>query len=127
MKGTKRIVIGAILAVFQLMSLLGNAKSGVEIQLSFDSLAVFMYDLIFAVSYCFVGIVGVVLLISGIIARRKGEAKSEPPKEDTDNTVITNEVTEVQKGFTIPLSTIMPILVAIFVVLFIVVVILERI
>lgn len=126
MKGTMRIVIGVILIALQLMSLAGNAKAGVGIQISFDSLAVLMYDLIVAASYCFVGIVGAVLLISGIIAHNKGDSMRHHPEEDAGDTVNINECTDDPKGFTIPLSTIMPILVAIFVVLLIVVVILER-
>lgn len=126
MKGTKRIVIGAILIALQLMSLLGNANSGVGIQISFDSLAVFMYDLIFVVSYCFVGIVGAVLLISGVIAHHKGEPESDHSLEGAGDTATIKEVTESPKGFSIPLSTTMPILIAIFVILFAIVVILER-
>lgn len=126
MKGTKRIVIGAILIALQLMSLLGNANSGVGIQISFDSLAVFMYDLIFVVSYFFVGIVGAVLLISGVIAHHKGEPESDHSLEGTGDTATIKEVTESPKGFAIPLSTTMPILIAIFVILFAIVVILER-
>lgn len=72
-KGTIRIVIGIILIVLQLLSLLGNARSGVGIKISFESLAVFIYDLIATVSYCFVGFLGLVLMISGIVARTKEE------------------------------------------------------
>ena len=72
-KGTIRIVIGIILIVLQLFSLLGNARSGVGIKISFESLAVFIYDLISMVSYYFVGFLGLVLMISGIVARTKGE------------------------------------------------------
>ena len=72
-KGIARIIIGIVLVVLQLMSLAGNAKAGVGIQLSFSSAAVFVYDLISLISYCFVGIIGVILLITGIIAYRKTE------------------------------------------------------
>lgn len=78
-KGIGRIIIGAVFVILQIMSIAGNAKAGISTQLSFDSLGVFLYDLIFFVSYYFVGIVGVILLVSGIRALRRGQ---EEPIED---------------------------------------------
>ena len=77
MKGTKRIVIGVILILVQLMSVIGNVQQGVGAQISFASSGLFLYDLIFTVSYYFIGIVGAVLLISGLIANRKEEVEDE--------------------------------------------------
>lgn len=70
-KGKKRTIIGAVLIILQILSLAGNAKAGIGIQLSFNSIGVFVYDLFSLIGYCLVGIVGLVLLISGIVAYRK--------------------------------------------------------
>ena len=77
-KGKTRIVLGAILIILQLVSFAGNAKTGNGIQISFASPALFVYDLIVFVSYCFIGIVGMVLLISGIVAYIKLDTNQNP-------------------------------------------------
>lgn len=64
-KGKARIIVGVILIVLQIMSLAGNAKAGISIQLSS------LYDITYLIGYFLVGIIGVVLLIFGIIAYRK--------------------------------------------------------
>ena len=120
-KGIERIILGAILIILQLMSFVGNAQAGNGIQISFDSLGVFLYSIIFLVSYCFFGIMGVVLLIFGIRAYKTGE-HDEPPSEER---VISKEPEE-HPGFTIPLSLTMPILIAIFVIILAIVLIFER-
>ena len=70
-KGIKRIVAGSIMIILQVLSLIGNAKVGIGIQLSFYSVEVFLYDLMYLVGYLFVGIVGAILLIWGINAYSK--------------------------------------------------------
>lgn len=77
-KGVVRIVLGSILIILQVMSVVGNALAGTDtsIQLSFDSISSFMYDIIFLASYFFVGIVGVILLTSGLVARYKTDSPS---------------------------------------------------
>lgn len=119
-KGKIRIILGSALVILQIMSFLGNAKAGIGIQISFDSLGLFIADIIYLVSYCFVGIIGTILLISGARDYVTGEPE-EPIEEET----VPEEEEEI-KGFTIPLSTIMPILLAIFVVILAIVLILER-
>lgn len=121
-KGIARIVLGAVLIAFQVMSFIGNA--GVGFNLSFDSLASFVFDLISLVSYWFFGIVGVIILVSGIIARSKGETQSQP-NEDCTSEEFAEDDTEEQGGFVIPLSKSLPILFAIFVVLLVLIIILS--
>lgn len=66
-KGKARIIVGVILIVLQIMSLAGNAKAGISIQLSS------LYDITYLIGYFLVGIVGVVLLISGIVSYLKNK------------------------------------------------------
>lgn len=127
-KGKKRIMLGASLVVLQIMSFFGSAKTGTDIHLSFDSVALFVYDMIGLISYCFVGIIGAILLISGVRAYTTGEhqtpiAEDEVAQETNDE--ISQESEDVLEDFAIPLSVVMPILLSIFVILFIIVLIFE--
>jgi hypothetical protein len=127
-KGKKRIILGASLVVLQIMSFFGSAKTGIDIHLSFDSFALFAYDMIGLISCCFVGIIGAILLISGVRAYATGEqqtpiAENEVTQETNDE--ISQESEDVLKGFAIPLSVVMPILLSIFVILFIIVLMFE--
>lgn len=70
-KGTTRIIAGIILIVLQVMSLIGNAKTGISINLSFESATVFIYDLLFLIGYLVFGILGLILLIWGFKAYNK--------------------------------------------------------
>ena len=72
-KGLSRRIVGTLFIIIQLISLAGNAKAGVGFQLSFDSMPLFLYDIMFLVGNYFVGILGAIFLISGIIAKRKSE------------------------------------------------------
>lgn len=75
-RGKTRIVFGILMILTQCISLAGNAKAGVGIQFSMDTLATLAFDLGFILSYFFVGIVGVILLVSGIVAYVKsGKSK----------------------------------------------------
>lgn len=67
-RGKTRIVFGILMVLTQCISLAGNAKSGVSIRFSTDTLGVMLFDLGTIISYFFVGIVGAILLVSGIIA-----------------------------------------------------------
>lgn len=119
--GKARIALGASLVILQIVSFLGNAKAGTGFQISFSSPGVLLYDLIVLVSYCFLGIVGVILLVSGIIAgRNRGQDDSMADQESFQ------DEDEELPGFAIPLSTIMPLLIAIFVIILAIVLILER-
>lgn len=84
-KGTKRIIIGVVLIVLQLLSIIGNAKAGVNFQLSFASVSVFLYDLVILLTSNLVGVAGLVCLISGVVARcRDRYPKASPlPEEET--------------------------------------------
>ena len=67
-RGKVRIVLGMILIVIQLLSVLGNYKTGQHITVTFANPAVFIYELIYLVSYFFVGILGMILVASGMFA-----------------------------------------------------------
>ena len=73
-KGLSRIIVGILFIIIQMLGLTGTAKAGVEVQLSFESLSLFAYTLMYLVGYYFVGILGAVFLISGIIARNKSKS-----------------------------------------------------
>ncbi|MBR2869156.1 MAG: hypothetical protein IKB88_08885 [Clostridia bacterium] len=64
-KGKVRIIIGFILVLLQLLSVLGNAKSGAKISLSFDNPNIFLYDLIWLFSYFLVGISALLIRLFG--------------------------------------------------------------
>ena len=100
-RGIVRIIFGIILVILQLMSIAGNAKAGIGIQISFDSLAVFLYDLIFLVSSNCVGIIGIILLVSGVRAYTKGGQEDPAAKKN----VIPKEPEELP-GFVNPLPEI---------------------
>lgn len=119
--GKLRIVLGVILIVLQLISIAGNAKAGISSQLSFESLGVFVFDLLSLISYYFVGTVGVILLVSGVVAYTKGE--QDEPVETVDSTP---KEPEDLPGSYIPLSLSLPILGTMFVVILVIVLILER-
>ena len=70
-KGKIRIITGCILIVLQILGIIGNAKTGLSFNLSFDNIGIFLYDLIFLIGYFLIGIIGVILLITGLIAYNK--------------------------------------------------------
>lgn len=88
-KGIFRIIIGVFLILLQTISVIGNASAGVGIQISFSSVAVLVYDIIGLVSYFFVGIVGCLLLFSGIIAFVKSGKIIQDHTVDNNYTVST--------------------------------------
>lgn len=59
------VIIGIILVILQLMSIAGNVKAGFSFSLRFDSLGLFVGDLVSLLAYHLVGILGVVLIIIG--------------------------------------------------------------
>lgn len=67
-KGIKRIVAGSILITLQILSLIGGNP---EFVISFDNIGIFLFDLIYLLSYFAIGILGVFLLLSGIAANRQ--------------------------------------------------------
>lgn len=83
-KGAKRIIAGVVLIGLQIVSIIGSTKSGNSISLSFDSPALLAYDLTYLLSYCFVGIIGAALLISGIVASVRTVDKEIPPLTEAD-------------------------------------------
>ncbi len=81
-KGKIRIGIGSVLTCLQILSAIGNAKSGFVYSISFDTPALFLYDLVFYISSHIFGIVGIILLASGLIsyfASRKRELEASAP------------------------------------------------
>ena len=83
-KGITRIVLGTILISLQALSIVGGLKSGYHISISTATMALFLYDLIFLVSYLLVGIIGIILLISGLFAYNK--------KPNDDGVGVNNDV-----------------------------------
>ena len=73
-KGLTRIVLGCLLILFQIISISGNAKYGNAFpSVSFVNTQVFFYSALTLLSYLCVGIIGAILLISGICAANKAE------------------------------------------------------
>ena len=78
-KGKARIIIGCILMFFQLISVLGDTSVfDIPAPQSFYQL---LYDIIFFTSYFLISIVGLILLISGIVAYNKSGMTEENNKE----------------------------------------------
>jgi hypothetical protein len=72
------IIIGIGLIILQLLSVMGTLKAGDWIYFSnVTNFKVFLYDLIGFTGYSFIGILGIVLLVNGIRAYRKGKNGSE--------------------------------------------------
>ena len=67
-KGIVRIILGLTLILFQSMSVIGNCMNGVDNFSPPISSGQLMFDLVFYLSYYFVGIVGLLLFASGLIA-----------------------------------------------------------
>ena len=67
-KGIVRIVVGLILVGLQLLSVVGNLSAGASLPSLFGSGALFAFNLIYFLSYYLIGIIGLILLISGISA-----------------------------------------------------------
>lgn len=66
-KGIIRIITGLILIGLQVLSIIGNSSVGMTFPLPVST-AQLMFDLGFYISYYFVGILGLILFVSGLIA-----------------------------------------------------------
>lgn len=73
--GAVRILIGLLLTALQLVSAYGNYKSNTSYTTLPASTGQLAYDMIAFIASNFVGIIGIVLLITGIIARCKTKSK----------------------------------------------------
>lgn len=117
-KGKIRIIIGCVLIFIQILSILGNAKAGITIKLSFDNFSVFLYDLIVLLSYLSVGIIGVILLIWGICAYNKKAKPTIQPENTTrekqPQKTFTFTETSVQKDMLVFITNILSICFTIF-------------
>ncbi len=69
-KGSKRIIAGAVLIALQIISIIGTYAGGNKLSFS-GSGAGAAFDIGFMLGYFAVGIIGVVLLIWGLIAKNK--------------------------------------------------------
>lgn len=87
-KGKARIIIGLVLIFLQLLSVLGNAKSGIGISLSFNNFEIFLYDLLFLLGSLWSGILGLILLISGLISYNKKPKETKNLKKETNDKLI---------------------------------------
>ena len=78
-KGIVRMIIGAIMIGFQILSMLGSLRAGISLpSLSaiynsywYVSYELALYDLVYFMSYYSIGILGVILFMSGIYAYNK--------------------------------------------------------
>lgn len=87
-KGIIRIGTGCILTCLQLLSDMGNAKAGYVYAISFDNASVFAYDVIFFISSHIIGILGIILLASGLTSffkSRKADSESLTSDEHRHN------------------------------------------
>lgn len=94
-------IVGIFLVIIQLISFAGVAKNGKMPTLSFESPALFIFDLVGLISYCFVGIIGIILMIVGDrVARKQRAARADgvqnaylPRKETQTPPVYQNQIT----------------------------------
>ena len=70
-KGVGQILVGTVLIVVQLMSVMGTIKSGNYLPGLCGSGIGFLYDCTLFVSYYIIGIIGSIVLISGIFSYKK--------------------------------------------------------
>lgn len=91
-KGIIRIIIGCILIVIQIFSVMQNLRQGFTFQLEFINFKVFLFDLLYLLGFFLVGIIGLILLFSGIYANRHKKAQKSLSKEHTSSTTETISV-----------------------------------
>lgn len=86
-KGLPRIIIGCILIFFQLLSVIGNSLTGNHLGIHFTSFYAFLGDLITLLSYYSIGIIGTILLISGIVVYNHKEDSSNKKEKRKNSTL----------------------------------------
>lgn len=82
-KGTVRISLGCALIILQALSIMGNAKAGVVFSFSFVNIPSFLYSLMYALGYYFVGLLGIIILSSGLFTKRKNRKEFTLPTQET--------------------------------------------
>lgn len=100
--GIKRIIFGFILIVLQILSLIGRQPTVV---IRFDNPLIFLYDSLFWLSYFAVGILGAILLLSGIIANYRIISNNntvQPNNSTPDSTY--DKITKVIRWISISLT-----------------------
>ena len=76
-KGKVRIILGCTLIMLQVLSIMGNAKIGISYALDFSNTYTLFYSVLYLFGSCLVGIIGIILLVSGLLAKHR------PSKETT--------------------------------------------
>lgn len=66
-----KIIIGCSLIIIQLLSIIGNIKTGTTISLTFTNFNSFLYSLLYLLGYIGFGLVGAILLISCLFSHKK--------------------------------------------------------
>ena len=77
------IGLGSTLIILQVLSIMGNAKAGVSFSFSFANIPSFLYSLMYALGYYFIGLLGIIMLLLGLSAKRKSHEKPAPPIQET--------------------------------------------
>ena len=72
-KGAKRIIVGLILVILQILSIAGTMMKGSMPVFNTSSFPMFMYSFGYYAGFLAIGIIGVVLLIIGSVAFRKNQ------------------------------------------------------
>lgn len=70
-QGLKRTIIGSVLIVVQLLSVIGNVSVGNQLYFSVKNFETFLFSLMYCFGYFLIGIIGLVILVAGLIARFK--------------------------------------------------------
>lgn len=99
-KGTIRIILGSVLIVFQALSIMGNVKAGVNYAFDFYNTYTLIYSVLYLFGSCLVGIIGVILLLSGVFAQQKNDQEyhytarrvSEPYETTTNTTASSHKI-----------------------------------
>lgn len=86
-RGIVRIVLGLILITLQIMSVIGNHMSGAIAFSPPVSSAQLLYDLIFYSSYYSIGIIGLILLISGLFAYIRSSSHLSDTTCDSESSI----------------------------------------
>ena len=85
-----KIIVGIVLIILQLIGIIGNAQNGYEFRLSFENINVFFYDLFSLLGYFLIGLIGLLLLISGLVEYRKFVKQSQCKNEEGTSPVSEN-------------------------------------
>ena len=81
-KGSVRVALGCVLVAFQVLSIMGNVKMGINYTLDFSNTYTFIYSALYLFGSCLVGIIGIILLVSGLFTQQHTHDEPISPAQE---------------------------------------------